>query len=59
MTIDLGEVDTNSPRYVAASKICETKPGVEASVRSFLNHDLREGCLLWSAASQPKEASAT
>ena len=27
MTIDLGAVDTNSPRYVAASKICETRPG--------------------------------
>ena len=27
MTIDLGEVDTNSPRYVAAGKACETRSG--------------------------------
>ena len=27
MTIDLANVDTNSPRYTAAGRVCETKPG--------------------------------
>ena len=27
ITIDLGEVDTNSPQYTAAARICRTKPG--------------------------------
>jgi hypothetical protein len=27
MTIDLGVVDTNSPKYTPAARICETKPG--------------------------------
>jgi hypothetical protein len=27
ITLDLGVVDTNSPKYAAAAQICETKPG--------------------------------
>ncbi len=26
ITLDLGDVDTNSPQYTAAAQICRTKP---------------------------------
>ena len=27
MTLNLTNVDTSSPRYLAAARVCETKPG--------------------------------